>query len=81
MTGRNILPEEARKDIFLNIGEIYALTFDLLQELEERLKHWYVTHVEVNQLTTDVQWNHPVPNTLETTLSVVTMKEVFWFQE
>ena len=42
MTDRNILPEGVRKDIFLNIGEIYALTFDLLQELEERLKYWYV---------------------------------------
>jgi hypothetical protein len=40
MTKRSVLPENARKDIFLNIGELYALTFDLLQELEERIKHW-----------------------------------------
>ena len=25
-----------------NIGELAALTFDHLQELEERIKHWYV---------------------------------------
>ena len=42
MTKRNVLPENGRKEIFLNIGEIYALSFDLLQELEERLKNWYV---------------------------------------
>ncbi|XP_064403220.1 FYVE, RhoGEF and PH domain-containing protein 6-like isoform X3 [Halichondria panicea] len=40
MTGRAILPEQGRKEIFLNIGEIYALNFDLLQELEDRLKNW-----------------------------------------
>ncbi len=40
LTGRSILPEQARKEIFLNIGEIYALSFDLLQELEDRLSNW-----------------------------------------
>lgn len=42
MTKRSVLPESGRKEIFLNIGEIYALNFDLLQELEERIEHWYV---------------------------------------
>ena len=42
LTGRPVLPENARKEIFLNVGEIYALSFDLLQELEERLANWYV---------------------------------------
>lgn len=40
LTKRPILPEQGRKEIFLNIGEIYALHFDLLQELEDRMKHW-----------------------------------------
>ena len=40
LTGRPILPENGRKEIFLNIGELYALNFDLLQELEDRIEHW-----------------------------------------
>ena len=40
LTGRPILPEQGRKEIFLNVGEIYALSFDLLQELEERISNW-----------------------------------------
>ena len=40
-TNRSLFPESAREEIFLNIGEIYALNFDLLQELEELFKQWY----------------------------------------
>ena len=40
LTGRPILPENGRKEIFLNIGELYALNSDLLQELEDRIEHW-----------------------------------------
>ena len=35
-----ILSASERKEIFINVGEIYALNYDLLQELEERLKNW-----------------------------------------
>lgn len=41
-TNRPILPEQSMKDIVLNIAEIYAMSFDLLQELEQRMKNWYV---------------------------------------
>ena len=40
MNNRSVLPENARKEIFLNIGEIYTLHFDLLQELEMQLEQW-----------------------------------------
>lgn len=39
-TGKAILPEQGRKEVFLNIGEIYALNYDLLRELEERINNW-----------------------------------------
>ena len=44
LTKRTILPEQGRKEIFLNLGEIYALNFDLLQELEDRIENWYDIH-------------------------------------
>ena len=55
MTRRNVLPENGRKEIFLNIGEIYALSFDLLQELEERLKHWYSVLMSILSLSLMVE--------------------------
>ena len=39
-TGQSILSESEMEDIFINIGEIYALNLDFLRELEERFKHW-----------------------------------------
>ena len=42
MNNRSVLPENVRKEIFLNIGEIYTLHFDLLQELEMQLEQWCV---------------------------------------
>ena len=35
-----ILSESERKEIFINVGELYALNYDLLRELEEQLKNW-----------------------------------------
>lgn len=45
LTGRTILPLNGQKEVFLNIGEIYALNFDLLQELEDRIQNWYANTV------------------------------------
>ena len=42
MTNRSVLPENVRKEIFINAGEIYSLHFDLLRELEVQLEQWYV---------------------------------------
>lgn len=42
MNNRSVLPKNVRKEIFLNIGEIYTLHFDLLQELEMQLEQWCV---------------------------------------
>lgn len=39
-TNRAILSEQSMKAVVLNIAEIYAMNFDLLQELEQRLKNW-----------------------------------------
>ena len=41
-TNRSILPEKSMKDIVLNIAEIYTMSFDLLQELEQRMENWYL---------------------------------------
>ena len=40
-SGKPLIPEGLRKRIFLNIGEIHALSCDLLDELEKRLEQWY----------------------------------------
>jgi len=29
------------KDVVLNVAEIYALSYDLLRELEKRMEEWY----------------------------------------
>lgn len=40
LTGKLILPENGRREVFMNLGELYALNFDLLKELEDRIEHW-----------------------------------------
>ena len=47
LTGRTILPLNGQKEVFLNIGEIYALNFDLLQELEDRVQNWCAIRIPV----------------------------------
>jgi len=32
------------KDVVLNVAEIYAMSFDLLRELEKRMEEWYFTY-------------------------------------
>lgn len=39
-SGTGVLSESEMKEIFLNIGEIYALNFDLKGELEEQFSDW-----------------------------------------
>ena len=43
MTNRGVLSETARKEMFINAGDIYTLHFDLLRELEMQLEQWYVS--------------------------------------
>ncbi|XP_065882412.1 FYVE, RhoGEF and PH domain-containing protein 6-like [Dysidea avara] len=37
---RPILSEKSMKDVVLNVAEIYALSYDLLRELEKRMEEW-----------------------------------------
>lgn len=37
-----ILSEKSMKDIVLNVAEIYAMSYDLLRELEKRMEEWYL---------------------------------------
>lgn len=39
-SGKGVLSESEMKEIFLNTGEIYALNFDLLRELEAQFEDW-----------------------------------------
>ena len=39
-TNQPILSEKSMKDVVLNIAEIYAMNYDLLQELEQRMENW-----------------------------------------
>jgi len=51
-----ILSEDERKEIFINIGGIYALNYDLLRELKVQLKNWLVcSYINIINVSYNVQ--------------------------